>query len=291
MNEVQRINLEDYIQTGEGGQALSYTRKDGSSMAKLFMKSYGAETAEREYTISKAVYEAGIPSPQPIRLVTDGERFGGEYELITNKRSYTRIISQEPEQLEPLTRKFATLAKELHSKPANTDVFPEMKAVVRPWFEKSSCISEPLRQRLLETLDSLPSPKTCLHGDLHIGNIITNGEKDYWIDLGDFSWGCPEWDFSMIYFTAFYMGPEKTDWIFHLDPATLQKHWQLLIQAYYDFKTEAEKQAFEKHLLKFTALKLYFNICKRYEGKGEPLPKTEAMANAFLSGIAPGLKV
>lgn len=26
MNEVQRINLEEYIQTGEGGQALSYTR-------------------------------------------------------------------------------------------------------------------------------------------------------------------------------------------------------------------------------------------------------------------------
>lgn len=59
--------------------------------------------------------------------------FATEYELITNKRSYTRIISEEPEQLEPLTRKFATLAKEIHSTQANTDVFPEMKAVVRPW--------------------------------------------------------------------------------------------------------------------------------------------------------------
>lgn len=41
-------------------------------------------------------------------------------------------------------------------------------------------------------LDSLPSPKTCLHGDFHIGNIITNGEKDYWIDLGDFAYGAPD---------------------------------------------------------------------------------------------------
>ena len=38
----------------------------------------------------------------------------------------------------------------------------------------------------------LPSPKTCLHGDFHIGNIITNGEKDYWIDLGDFAYGAPD---------------------------------------------------------------------------------------------------
>lgn len=291
MIEVQKINLDEYVQTGEGGQALSYTRKDGSSMAKLFMKSYGAETAERAFQISKAVYEAGIPSPRPIRYVTDGERFGGEYELIAGKRSYARIISEEPEQLEPLTRRFAALAKELHSQPANTDAIPEMKAVIRPWIERSECISEPLRQRLLETLDSIPSPKTCLHGDLHIGNIITNGTKDYWIDLGDFAWGAPEWDFSMNYFISFYMTPDRTDHLFHLDPATLQRHWGLLIQAYYGFETDEQKRTYEQHLLKYVAVKLFFNFCKRNDGKGQPSPILEGMANAFLSGIAPGLKV
>ena len=33
MNEYVKINLEDYVQSGEGGQALTYTRKDGSGMA------------------------------------------------------------------------------------------------------------------------------------------------------------------------------------------------------------------------------------------------------------------
>ncbi|MBR1569945.1 MAG: TIGR02172 family protein [Bacteroidales bacterium] len=287
MNHYEQINLDDYIQTGEGGQALSYTRKDGSAMAKLFLKSYGAETAEREFLISKAVYEAGIPSPKPVRLVTDGERFGGEYELIAGKRSYTRIISEEPDQLEPLTQKFAALAKDLHATPANTELFPEMSALVRPWIENSTCISEPLRKRFLEVMDHIPSPKTCLHGDLHIGNIITDGIKDYWIDLGDFSWGCPEWDFSMIYFIAYYMTPERTDQLFHLDPATLRKHWTLLVRAYYGFRTDEEVHAYEKDLLKYTALKLYFNFCKRNSGKGEPSPKLEGMANAFLSGISP----
>lgn len=289
--QYQRINLEDYVQSGEGGQALAYNSKDGLTVAKLFMKSYGAETAEREFLVSKAVYEAGIPSPKPIRLVTDGERFGGEYQLVPGKRSFARIISQEPEQLEPLSKRFAHLAKAIHSTPANTEAFPEMKAVIRPWIEKSESITEPLRKRLLETLDSIPSPRTSLHGDLHIGNIITDGKKDYWIDLGDFAWGCPEWDFSMIYFTAFYMTPDRTDWIFHLDPPTLQKHWTLLLREYYGFRTDEEQRAYEKNLLKFAALKLYYNFCKRYEGKGQPSPQLEAMAGAFLSGIAPGLKV
>ena len=289
METYEKINLEDYFQSGEGGQSLTYTRKDGKAMAKLFLKSYGADTAEREFRISQAVYKLGIPSPEPLRLVTDGERFGGEYQVIANKRSFTRIISEEPDQLEPLTAKFAALAKDIHSTPADTEAFPEMSAVIRPWIEKSTCITEPLRARLLSALDSIPNPKTCLHGDLHIGNIITDGVKDYWIDLGDFAWGCPEWDFSMNYYISHYMRPELTDNLFHLNPATLRKHWDLLVKDYYGFKTADEQKEYEKNLLKFTALKLYFNFCKKYEGKGEPAPQLEGLANAFLSGIAPGV--
>lgn len=34
MSEYVKINLEDYIQSGEGGQAITYTRKDGSLWLK-----------------------------------------------------------------------------------------------------------------------------------------------------------------------------------------------------------------------------------------------------------------
>ena len=285
----EQINLEDYFQSGEGGQAVTYTRKDGRAMAKLFLKSIGVDTVEREFRISQAVYKAGIPSPQPIRLVTDGERFGAEYEVIVGKRSFTRIISEEPEQLEPLTVKFARLGKQLHATPADTDVFPEMKEVIRPWILKSECISEPLRGRLLEALDSIESPKTCLHGDFHIGNIITNGEKDYWIDLGDFAWGAPEWDLSMNLYLAYYLSDENMDNLFHLDKATFLKHWTLLLQSYYGLQTQDELRECERHLLKFTVLKLYHNICKRNNGKGQPSQQLEGLANAFLSGMAPGV--
>ena len=36
MNDVKRINLDDYIQTGEGATALTYTSKDGKTLAKLY---------------------------------------------------------------------------------------------------------------------------------------------------------------------------------------------------------------------------------------------------------------
>lgn len=289
MNQYQQINLEDYFQSGEGGQALTYIRKDGSAMAKMFQFGLGSETVEREFRISRAAYEAGIPCPRPIRLVTDSKCFGAEYEVVANKRSFTRIISEEPQQLEALTRKFAGLGKQLHSMPADTDVFPDMKEVIRPWIEKSACISEPLRGRLLTVLDSIPAPKTCLHGDFHIGNIITDGEKDYWIDLGDFAWGAPEWDLSMNFFLANYLSPENMDNLFHLDPATFRRHWELLVKSYYGIQTLEEQRSCEKMLLKYTALKLMFNFSKRRNGQGEPSPQMEGLANAFLAGMAPGI--
>ena len=121
MNEtVQTINLSDYTQTGEGGTALTYTHKDGRSLAKLYKPGFEADRAKAEFLTARAVYDLGIPSPKPYRLITDGESSGAEYELIKNKRSYTRIISQEPERLEEISLKFAQMARDLHNTQADT---------------------------------------------------------------------------------------------------------------------------------------------------------------------------
>ena len=61
--DYELINLEEYVQTGEGGTALSYNHKDGKTLAKLFTPGMGAETAEREFLVNKTIYEMGLPTP------------------------------------------------------------------------------------------------------------------------------------------------------------------------------------------------------------------------------------
>ena len=78
------------------------------------------------------------------------------------------------------------------------------------------------------------------------------------------------------------------DQLFHLDNATFRKHWNLLVRTYYGIRTEQEQRVYEKNLLKFTALKYAYNVCKRHNGQGEPNPRTEELALAFLDGKAPG---
>ena len=230
--EIQRINLDDYIQTGEGGTALTYTHKDGLSLAKLYNPGFEADRAKAEFLTARAVFELGIPSPEPFRLITDGQRSGAEYELIKNKRSYTRIISQEPERLEEISLKFARMAKELHAKQADTTRLQSYKHRIANFYHEKDMVPEDYKQRVLQFLDTVPDTPRCLHGDLHIGNIITDGQRDLWIDLGEFAYGVPEWDLALLWTMCHNMPGDRVEHIFHITHETMMAHWDIFFPAY-----------------------------------------------------------
>lgn len=233
MNEdIQRINLDDYIQTGEGGTALTYTHKDGLSLAKLYNPGFEADRAKAEFLTARAVFELGIPSPEPFRLITDGQRSGAEYELIKNKRSYTRIISQEPERLEEISLKFARMAKVLHAKQADTTRLQSYKQRIANFYHEKDMVPEDYKQRVLQFLDTVPDTPRCLHGDLHIGNIITDGQRDLWIDLGEFAYGVPEWDLALLWTMCHNMPGDRVEHIFHITHETMMAHWDIFFPAY-----------------------------------------------------------
>ncbi len=265
--EVQRIDLDDYIQTGEGGTALTYNHKDGKTLAKLFLASIAAENAIREFRTSQVVYDLGVPTPKPIRLITDGTRFGAEYELINNKRSYTRIISQEPDQLVPLSERFAVLAKQIHQTPADTTRLPDMRELASTWIDRLTDFPDELKRRFHRFIDTVPSTPTCLHGDLHIGNIITDGSRDLWIDVGDFAYGVPEWDLGMMYYSSHFLSAERADNIFHLDNDTLKEHWDAFATVYFGTDSQEVLEAEIRKLQPFIATKIAFFISKLSDGK------------------------
>lgn len=254
--EIQRINLDDYIQTGEGGTALTYTHKDGLSLAKLYNPGFEADRAKAEFLTTRAVFELGIPSPEPFRLITDGQRSGAEYELIKNKRSYTRIISQEPERLEEISLKFARMAKELHAKQADTTRLQSYKQRIANFYHEKDMVPEDYKQRVLQFLDTVPDTPRCLHGDLHIGNIITDGQRDLWIDLGEFAYGVPEWDLALLWTMCHNMPGDRVEHIFHITHDTMMAHWDIFFPAYLGTSDPQAIHEATQHLLPYYAAKV-----------------------------------
>ncbi len=281
--EYQRILLADYTLTGEGGTALTYMHKDGHTLAKLYMPGFGAEAARREFLVSRTVFEMGIPTPEPIRLVTDGQRYGAEYELIAHKRSFTRIISEEPGQLEPLSRLFARLSRSLHATGVPGDRLPDMRALVRAGFGRFGTLPPDVEALLQQALDAVPEARTCLHGDLHIGNIITDGQRNLWIDVGDFAYGVPEWDLAMLYYSSTHLTPERSQQIFHLDPPVMARHWDLFARAYWQIDSQEEMAARLRELRPYIALKLFYVVSKLSDGKAPLHEQVAAMIRSLLA--------
>ena len=230
--KVERINLDDYIQTGEGGTALTYTSKDGKTLAKLYNPGFEADRARDEFLTARMVFEMGIPSPEPYRLVTDGARMGGEYELIKGKRSFARIISQEPERLEEISLEFARMTKELHALKADTARMHSIKQMMVRFYQETDVIPVNYKQRVLNFLEKVPESDYCLHGDLQLGNIISDGRRKLWIDVGLFSYGVAEWDLGTVYEFSHMTNAKITDFLLHLTPETLAAHWDIFLPAY-----------------------------------------------------------
>ena len=256
MSTYETINLNDYIRTGEGGTAQAYTRKDGKTLAKLYNPGFEADRARAEFLTARTVFEMGIPTPEPYRLVTDGERFGAEYELIPNKRSFTRIISEEPERLQEISLTFASWAGKLHATPADTSRLRSYKQVLLQFYHEKDRVPETFKQRALAFLEAVPEPETLLHGDLQIGNIITDGDRTLWIDVGEFSYGCPEWDLAMIWIMCHRMNAQRAENLFHVTPETMKAHWDIFYPAYMDTADPQVLGPYIKRVMPFYAAKV-----------------------------------
>ena len=66
MSTYETIDLNDYIQTGEGGTAQAYTRKDGKSLAKLYNPGFEADKVPYVYDMA---YHTSLPAEALQKIV------------------------------------------------------------------------------------------------------------------------------------------------------------------------------------------------------------------------------
>ena len=258
MQHCESINLDEYRQSGEGGTAITYKHNSRNSLAKLYKSGFEADMAIEEFKVAQAVYDLGIPTPKPYRLVTDGERLGAEYEFISGKRSFARILSQEPEKMPELVEAFAKAALELHATNPDTDRIPAIREVLHSFYLSSDAVTSEYRKRALAFLDKIQEPSTCVHGDFHIGNIITDGNHTLWIDIGQFGYGAPEWDLGWFWTITHNLGDNRADFLLHLTQETLVSFWDAFLPAYLGTSAPTALREYTRKILAYYAVRVPF---------------------------------
>lgn len=230
--EAKLIDMTGWEQVGEGGTGKTYANQaEPAILLKLLHRGW-EKSAENEYIITKKVYELGVPTAAVYDFVTDGERVGMTVEKLVGKRSFYRMISEDGSRLDEIAKRFAEAAKELHSISCDTSQFVSTKQRFSEGILSLEGIKPESRDKIMYILNSLEDCKTCLHGDLHAGNILDVAGKDIWIDLGDFGYGDPLLDISRSFLFK-RMSEEKTMIDFHISKEQNLEFIDLFIKYYF----------------------------------------------------------
>lgn len=87
--------------------------------------------------------------------------------------------------------------------------------------------------RILTEMEHNDSSCTFLHGDFHYGNVITDGMRDYIIDLGAFAYGNPIFDLSLFYIVTHLLPEGFTGQIYHITEKQAVNFWDSFKKHYY----------------------------------------------------------
>jgi uncharacterized protein (TIGR02172 family) len=251
-----RIDLNDYERTGEGANGASYNHKtDKSVMLKMYFRNFDA--AKLELEVAQKVYDMGIPTPEPGDLVTDGEKMGIRFRRIEGKKSYSRACGDNPEKTEEYAREFAQLCKRLHATHVDTAKFESVKDRFYKMLADNPDFTPEQKQKIHDFIAAAPDADTALHGDLQFGNGIfvekDGVRKQYFIDLGDFSYGYYMFDLGMVYLCCCLNNEEWTMEVNHMSNATARRFWDAFAREY--FGPDADLVQIEKEVKIYAGIK------------------------------------
>lgn len=232
--EAKLIDLNDYERFGEGANGTSYyDRHDPTKMLKLYNEGAPLSNILNELESAHKVYEAGIATPRPGRLVTDGTRYGMIFERTPGKKSFSRASGEDPSHVGEYAARFAGMCRKLHSTKVDRNTFRSVKDIYHTLLEESPYFSPDEKVKVSAFIDSVPDADTAIHGDLQFSNAIFTGDKEYFIDLGDFSYGSPLFDLGMVLLTCLYDDEDFMKEFFHMDKATGRSFWEAFVPAYF----------------------------------------------------------
>lgn len=233
--EALRIDINDYIRSGEGANGASYFHKtDPDRMVKMMNSNVPLGIIEDELHQSMLAYESGIPCPEPGKLVIDQNGcYGIQFKRIRNKISFSRAIGNEPDRVEEYALRFAELCLKLHSTVLDKSKYKSARQIDLDMLEESPFFEPEEKEKFRDFILSVPEANTAVHGDLQYSNALMSSDGDYFIDLGGFSYGHPYFDLGQVLLCCCYSPDDFIREFYHMEPETAREFWKYFVRGYF----------------------------------------------------------
>ena len=113
------------------------------------------EHTELEFQKSRALFGMGVSCPEVKDFVTDGNAYGLIVKKVGGKKSFARIISEDPGQLETIAKEFAHRARELHQTKCDNGPFTSYRENYLKRLSQGKVLSSKEKQILRDALDAM----------------------------------------------------------------------------------------------------------------------------------------
>ena len=231
--EALKIDLNDYVHSGEGANGESFNHRTNPD---IMMKLYNPGKVQQpldEMLMARKVYELGIPTPEPGEYVTDGVRYGIRFRRISGKVSYSRATADNPEKVAKYAADFAGMCLQLHKVHVDPSDFECVKDRYYRLLAENPNFTSAQKDAIGKFIADAPDTDTAIHGDLQFSNLIMAGGKNYFIDLGDFCYGYNLFDVGMVYLCCCVSDEAFIKEVFHMPKSLSTKFWEYFAPAYF----------------------------------------------------------
>src|SRR3954467_12040691 len=164
---------------GKGLTSVVYASGEGKAL-KLFEKWVQPFKVRREFAITKALHEAGLPVPAVYEVLEQNGQLGIVFERIDGISLY-RSVQARPWRLFGSARMLATLHAQLHAVTAPAEL-PTQREQLAGWIDAAADYSPAQKEAARAQLACLPSGAAVCHGDFHPENILLSRRGPIIID-------------------------------------------------------------------------------------------------------------
>ena len=212
-----------------------------------FFETMPHENIMKEYAQTLEGSKLNINAAGCYGLVRSKGRIGIELELI-NGISVEDEMANGTASLKFFGIKMAEELKLIHSRSANSNIYPEAKNFYLDCAEK--CVSDKWLTadegvKIKKFIEALPVGKSLIYGDYHPMNVLWENNKIRLIDIADALCGHQIYDLSVaaLYMHFFPMCPESP-MVFTPEAASRRVAcWAQLVKTYFELKAKAEDNA------------------------------------------------
>lgn len=258
MKTYPQIDISTWKQVGEGGNGAVYVNEaEPGVLLKVNTLDTTEQSIQEEFYTPKAVFDAGVPTPEMYEIVEVGEYYGVKCQNIVGKKSFSRLCADDPSSIDARAIQMAKLLKEFHAVTVKESQWiPSKKVLMQIAAENTTLIGGKAKERLIEFVKSIPESDHLLHGDLQMGNLIMADEKPYWIDLGLATHGIPQFDLGHFYlFCNIFGKKDRVQAIAHMSDKQMVQFWNAFAKEY---NGPDNMDAFLKDCRKYAALDIIF---------------------------------